>query len=207
MSRVTYRNTGCQYLLEKKTTRKGSLIDEAYRRCCPTSVLSRESIRGAQLNEALQIQMDAQRRLSDQLEVQKSLKMKIEAQGRFLDKIMEEYKNRQPGTTKSYSPILSLPSLSDESEQSNDKEFDSDLEGISEISYKEELRPPKRIKIVQENVVPQMPISFNLDSQNLNMFPLDGISKNLYAEQEMGFMPWGSDTFSPSPGMYSHLNR
>ncbi|KAL1543562.1 myb family transcription factor PHL7-like [Salvia divinorum] len=169
------------------------------------------AISGAQLNEALQIQMEAQRRLSDQLEVQKSLKMKIEAQGRFLDKIMEEYKNRQPGTPKPYSPILSLPSLSEESEQSNDKEFDSDLEDISEISYKEEFRPPKRNKIVQENVVPHM-TSFNLDSQNLNMFPLDGISKNLYAEQDMGFTPWGGDTFLPSPlllppGMYSHLNR
>ncbi|KAL0336760.1 UNVERIFIED_CONTAM: PHD finger protein ALFIN-LIKE 1 [Sesamum calycinum] len=45
------------------------------------------------------------------LQVQKSLKMKIEAQGRFLDKIMEEYTNRAPSTkpVKPYSPILSLP--------------------------------------------------------------------------------------------------
>lgn len=172
------------------------------------------ALSGAQLNDALLIQMEAQRRLSDQLEVQKSLKMKIEAQGRFLDKIMEEYKNRAPGTKpiKPYSPILSLPSLSEESDQSNGKEFESDSEDVSEISSKEEFRSRKRIKIQDQTVMPQMHKvpSFNLDSQNLNLFSLDGISKNLYAEQEIGF-PWGVDAFSsPSPllpGMYNHLNH
>lgn len=147
------------------------------------------------------------------MQVQKSLKMKIEAQGRFLDKIMEEYKNRAPGVKtmiKPYSPTLSLPSLSEESDQSNEKEFESDLEDASEISSKEDLRPPKRIKI-QENALPQVHKipSFNLDPQNLNLFSLDGISKNLYMDQEIGF-PWGVDTFTSSPllpGMYNHLNQ
>lgn len=139
--------------------------------------------------------------------------MKIEAQGRFIDKIMEEYKNRVPGVKvmiKPYSPILSLPSLSEESDQSNEKELESDLEDVSEISSKEEFRAPKRIKI-QKTVLPQMQKvpSFNLDSHNLNMFSLDGISKNLYTEQEIGF-PWGVDAFSSSPllpGMFNHLNQ
>ncbi|XP_057792576.1 myb family transcription factor PHL7-like [Salvia miltiorrhiza] len=149
------------------------------------------ALSGAQLNEALLIQMEAQRRLSDQLEVQKSLKMKIEAQGRFLDKIMEEYKNRSPAGTKPYSPILSLPSLSDES--------DSDVEDVSEISSKEDFQPPKRIKIQQHHNLP----CFNLDSHHLNLFSVDGITN-----QELAF-PWVDRALSPSPllGMYNHLNR
>ncbi|CAN4115902.1 unnamed protein product [Withania somnifera] len=82
---------------------------------------------GAQLNEALQMHMDAHKRLSDHLEVQRNLKMKLEAQGRFLDRIMEEHKARSSGSTASnksysYSP-LSLPSLCEESE-SNVKELE-----------------------------------------------------------------------------------
>ncbi|KAI3447786.1 hypothetical protein Pfo_004451 [Paulownia fortunei] len=166
---------------------------------------------GAQLNEALLIQMEAQRRLTDQLEVQKSLKMKIEAQGRFLDKIMEEYKNRAPGTKpiKPYSPVLSLPSLSEESDQSNEKEFESDSEEVdtSEIMSKDEFQAQKRIKI-QDNVLPQMHklSSFNPDSQNLSMFSLDGMNNNLYAEQEISF-PWSVGAFqSPLlPAIYNPL--
>ncbi|KAL0426243.1 UNVERIFIED_CONTAM: Myb family transcription factor PHL7 [Sesamum latifolium] len=174
---------------------------------------------GAQLNEALLIQMEAQRRLNDQLEVnsqifskiifgfhgkaqetgnserlvlqvQKSLKMKIEAQGRFLDKIMEEYKNRAPSAkpVKPYSPILSLPSLSEESDQSNGKEFESDSEDVDTNEM-----------ILQDNVLPQTHKhpSFNPDTPNLSMFCLDAMNNNLYAEQEMGF-PWSIGAF-PSP--------
>lgn len=53
--------------------------------------------------------------------------MKLEAQGRFLDRIIEEQKTRASGSRSSsksysYSP-LSLPSLCEESE-SNDKELE-----------------------------------------------------------------------------------
>ncbi|KAL2229551.1 UNVERIFIED_CONTAM: hypothetical protein Sindi_1934800 [Sesamum indicum] len=174
--------------------------------------------------------MEAQRRLNDQLEVnsqifskiifgfhgaletgnservvlqvQKSLKMKIEAQGRFLDKIMEEYKNRAPSTklVKPYSPILSLPSLSEESDQSNGKEFESDSEEVdtNEMISRDEFRAQKRIKI-QDNVLPQTQKhpSFAPDMPNLTMFSLDAMHNNLYAEQEMGF-PWSIGAF-PSP--------
>ncbi|KAG8374415.1 hypothetical protein BUALT_Bualt11G0129400 [Buddleja alternifolia] len=173
---------------------------------------------GAQLNEALQIQMEAQRRLGDQLEVQKSLKMKIEAQGRFLDKVMEEYKKRAPSTNKlikPYSPILSLPSLSEESDQSNGKELESDSEEVDtydSIMSKDEFRGRKRMKI-QDSFLHKLP-SCNPDSQNLStsMFSLDGIMNNsLYAEQEIreivGF-PWGIGAFqSPLlPAIYHPLN-
>ncbi|KAK4392316.1 Myb family transcription factor IPN2 [Sesamum angolense] len=157
---------------------------------------------GAQLNEALLIQMEAQRRLNDHLEVQKSLKMKIEAQGRFLDKIMEEYTNRAPSTkpVKPYSPILSLPSLSEESDHSNGKEFESDSEDLdtNEMISRDEFQAQKRIKI-QDNFLPQTHKhpSFNPDIPNLSMFSLDAMNNNLYAEQEMGF-PWSIGVF-PSP--------
>ncbi|PIN17572.1 hypothetical protein CDL12_09753 [Handroanthus impetiginosus] len=161
---------------------------------------------GAQLNEALLIQMEAQRRLSDQLEVQKSLKMKIEAQGRFLDKIMEEYKNRAPSTkpTKPYSPILSLPPLSEESDQSNGKEFESDSEEVdtSEIVSKDEFRAQKRIKI-QDNVLPHVHKfpQFNPESQNIGMFSLNAMNNN---EQEISF-PWNVAAFQ-SPLMQANYN-
>ncbi|KAF3653819.1 putative peptide transporter PTR5-like [Capsicum annuum] len=82
---------------------------------------------GAQLNEALQMHMDAHKRLNDHLEIQRNLKIKLEAQGRFLDRIMEEQKARASGSrpslkSYSYSP-LSLPSLCEESE-SNIKELE-----------------------------------------------------------------------------------
>lgn len=61
--------------------------------------------------------------------VQRNLKMKLEAQGRFLDRIMEEQKAHASGSrpsckSYSYSP-LSLPSLCEESE-SNIKELEVD---------------------------------------------------------------------------------
>ncbi|KAL3569733.1 hypothetical protein D5086_029623 [Populus alba] len=86
---------------------------------------------GAQLNEALLMQMEVHRRLSDQLVVQKSLKLKIEAQERFLERIVEENQNGNPKHTKSFSPV-SLPSLCDS--ESNAKEFETDSE-VRKLKY------------------------------------------------------------------------
>lgn len=86
---------------------------------------------GAQLNEALLMQMEVHRRLSDQLVVQKSLKLKIEAQGRFLERIVEENQNGNPKHTKSFSPV-SLPSLCDS--ESNAKGFETDSE-VRKLKY------------------------------------------------------------------------
>ncbi|XP_065881360.1 myb family transcription factor PHL7-like [Euphorbia lathyris] len=71
---------------------------------------------GAQLNEALQMQMEVHRRLSDKVEVQRRLKLKIEAQGRFLDRIVEER------TLIKHFSTTSLPALCDDS----DFDFDSE---------------------------------------------------------------------------------
>ncbi|KAJ8898939.1 hypothetical protein K2173_008434 [Erythroxylum novogranatense] len=104
---------------------------------------------GAQLNEALQMQMEVQRRLGDQLEVQKSLKLKIEAQRRFLERIVEERRNRTPfpKPSKPFSP-LSLPSLCEESE-SMAREFESDSEGDNrtEIQSQESFQALKKLRI------------------------------------------------------------
>ncbi|KAF3968174.1 hypothetical protein CMV_007904 [Castanea mollissima] len=82
----------------------------------------------AQLHEALQMQNEEHKRRSDQLEVQMRLKLKLEAQGRFLGQITEEHRN-QATNTKPRKPIstISLPSLCEESE-SNAKELESDSE-------------------------------------------------------------------------------
>lgn len=147
---------------------------------------------GAQLTEAIQIQKEAQRRLSDQNEVQKSLKQKFEAQGIFLDRITEEFKNRSPNTKpiNPYSPILSLPSLSEESDQSSPKEFGSDSEEVdtAEISSTDEFQARKRI---QDHVMPKMHIAstFNPELQNLNIFSLNGFDDIVFTDQEIGY-PW-----------------
>ncbi|KAB2630526.1 protein PHR1-LIKE 1-like [Pyrus ussuriensis x Pyrus communis] len=80
------------------------------------------------------MQIQVNRRLSDQHEVQKSLKQKFEAQGRFLERYSAERhntnKNRPILITKPKKAPLSqtsLPSLCDDSE-SNAKDFASDSE-------------------------------------------------------------------------------
>lgn len=123
---------------------------------------------GAQLNEALLMQMEVHRRLSDQLVVQKSLKLKIEAQGRFLERIVEENQNGNPKHTKSFSPV-SLPSLCDS--ESNAKEFETDLEVEKvEIQSEEDFQALKRLR-TEHHVLPSRyqlePL--NPDPYNQNM--------------------------------------
>ncbi|KAF9591364.1 hypothetical protein IFM89_003987 [Coptis chinensis] len=81
----------------------------------------------AQINEALQMQMEVQRRMSNQTEVQRHLKLRLEAQGRYLDSIAEEHRNHGGNGNKLHRPSSSLPSLCAESE-SNAKEYESDSE-------------------------------------------------------------------------------
>ncbi|CAL0323334.1 unnamed protein product [Lupinus luteus] len=54
------------------------------------SVSGADSSPGFQINDALRMQMEVQKRLHEQLEVQQQLQMRIEAQGKYLQKIIEE---------------------------------------------------------------------------------------------------------------------
>ncbi|CAN0927923.1 Myb family transcription factor PHL7 [Linum grandiflorum] len=103
---------------------------------------------GAQLNEALQMQLEVERRLSDHLDVQRNLKLKIEAQGRFLERMVEEHRNRAAAFSKTkLFPTMSLPSLCDDSESNNDKEDESDSEGERvEVQSGEVYRALKRLR-------------------------------------------------------------
>ncbi|KAJ7949985.1 Myb family transcription factor [Quillaja saponaria] len=85
-----------------------------------------------QLNEALQMQMEVQCRLNDQIEVQKSLKIKIQAQSRFLERIGQNHHIMRTVISKPCKPInisltSDLPSLCEESE-SNAKECESEFD-------------------------------------------------------------------------------
>ncbi|URE21787.1 Myb-like DNA-binding domain [Musa troglodytarum] len=49
-----------------------------------------ESTCGIQITEALKLQMEVKKRLHEQLEIQQQLQVRIEAQGRYLKKMIEE---------------------------------------------------------------------------------------------------------------------
>ncbi|XP_039067998.1 myb family transcription factor PHL7-like [Hibiscus syriacus] len=89
----------------------------------------------AQLNEALLLHMEAQRKLGDdKLEVRRNLKIKIEAQTRYFKRISGgDHRNRvTPTKATKLSPPISLPSLCEESESNiKDSEVDSEA-GIVE---------------------------------------------------------------------------
>ncbi|CAA2979746.1 myb family transcription factor PHL7 [Olea europaea subsp. europaea] len=180
-------------------TPEGGHRDKIERRSISEELPNFSTKSGAQLNEALRMQMEAQRRWNDQIEVQKSLKMKIEAQGRFMDRIFEEYKNRAPSTMpkKPYSSALSMPCLSEESDQSNEKEFESDSE-VETKGFGDEFRAPKKIKI-HEEIQP-----------NFNMFHLEGMNNNPFAvNDEIGLFPWSVGTFQSQlqpASLYNPLN-
>ncbi|KAH9736552.1 HTH myb-type domain-containing protein [Citrus sinensis] len=141
----------------------------------------------AQLNEALQMQTDVYRRMSDHVEVQRNLKLKIEAQGRFLDRIVKDHKNRATPNTKSgkpYSPV-SLPALCEETE-SNAKDFESDSEADkNEIESGEGIRALKRLR-VEDDTLPPM---FRVSSLSPNSYNRDIQAKASYPAQDISF-PW-----------------
>ncbi|XVF55083.1 hypothetical protein PTKIN_Ptkin06aG0008100 [Pterospermum kingtungense] len=153
---------------------------------------------GAQLNEALQLHLEAQRKLGDaQNEVQRNLKIKIEAQERyFLGRIAGQNGNKPIPTkaTKSLSPI-SLPSLTEESE-SNAKDFETDSE-----ADKNEIESGERIQAltkpgVQDNLASSMYTfaSFDPDGYDQNML-LNGEETISYTANDISFpqfahLPW-----------------
>ncbi|KAL3536525.1 hypothetical protein ACH5RR_004986 [Cinchona calisaya] len=156
----------------------------------------------AQLNEALQMQKEVQKRLNDQLQVQRSLKLKIEAQGRYLERIAEEHKNRAANakpSNKSHSPAVSLPSLCEESDSEVDR---------NEMRSSAEFRAPKRIRAEEEEDVLLQKCnseSYNNNSHQ-NIFLLKGLNSPCWAH-EMGY-PWGVASQSPImlPALYDPLN-
>jgi SHAQKYF class myb-like DNA-binding protein len=144
----------------------------------------------AQLNEALQVHIETvQRQLSDQLEVQKSLKLKMESQRRFLERIAEENHNKKPSKL-AFSPT-SLPSLCEESESNaKDIPFESDSEAdknktvVQSDHYQEGFRALKRLRIEEE----EDEIHVSLRRNILKVLPtLNNSEFNYYTNQTMVF--------------------
>ncbi|KAI9154483.1 hypothetical protein LWI28_026936 [Acer negundo] len=118
------------------------------------------------------------------LQVQRSLKLKIEAQGRFLDRISKENMNKTSNNTLTkataggsyrpvYSPPTSLPPLSEDSE-SNAKEFESDSDADRDRNYEiesgEGIRAMKRVRI-EDDYFPQMFRVTSFGQDPMSCFP------------------------------------
>ncbi|CAL0322869.1 unnamed protein product [Lupinus luteus] len=70
------------------------------------SVSGADSSPGFQINDALRMQIEVQKRLHEQLEVQQQLQMRIEAQGKYLQKIIEEQQKLGSTLTTTEAPPL-----------------------------------------------------------------------------------------------------
>ncbi|XP_060202368.1 myb family transcription factor PHL7-like [Lycium barbarum] len=148
-----------------KFVREDPVIGKFERRSISEILPNFSATAGTQLNEALQMHMDAHNRLSDHNEVQRNLKMKLEAQGRFLDRIMEEQKARASGSrlsckSYSYSP-MSLPSLCEESE-SNVKELEVEYDSEVDRSVDPGCQARKRTRFEEEYALDHRYNSTNL---------------------------------------------
>ncbi|KAF3449535.1 hypothetical protein FNV43_RR10264 [Rhamnella rubrinervis] len=147
----------------------------------------------AQLNEALQVHIEAvQRQLSDQLEVQRNLRLKMEAQRRFLERIAEEHLNRKPSKV-AFSPT-SLPSLCEESESNaKDIQYESDSETdknetvVQSDHYQEGFGALKRLRI-EEGEEEEDEIHMSPQRNILEVLPtLNNSEFNYYTNQSMVF--------------------
>ncbi|XP_028786562.1 myb family transcription factor PHL7-like [Neltuma alba] len=97
-----------------------------------------------QLKEALHLQMEVQKRLSDQLEFQRSLKLKMEAQGRYLERLGQAYQNstisrKSAGNNNKLHrnntapTTTSMPCLSEESDDDEPASYGSEHSNRSNV--------------------------------------------------------------------------
>lgn len=96
-----------------------------------------------------------------------SLKLKIEAQRRYFERIAEDFKNRvsnAKSSNKAFSPV-SLRSFCEDSD-SNPKESESDSE-IEKVQSQEESRAPKRSRTKENDLLEKYMVA-SLDSKYHN---------------------------------------
>ncbi|KAI4353363.1 hypothetical protein L6164_002321 [Bauhinia variegata] len=132
--------------LVPESTTKG----KAERRTISDILPNFSAICAIQLKEALETQLGVQKQLNEEIEVQRSLKLKFEAIGRYMEGMTKNFQNREAMTRKRCKPTSpsSLPSLCEDSESNCYKDCESD----SEIHIEEEQsRARKKLRIDQEN--------------------------------------------------------
>ncbi|KAK6231233.1 hypothetical protein QUC31_011477 [Theobroma cacao] len=148
---------------------------------------------GAQLNEALQMHKEAERKQGDhQLEAQRNLKIKIEAQVIFLERLAGQHRNRATPTkaTKPFSPT-SLPSLCEESESTAKDGFETDPE-----ADRNEIESGERVQA--------MYAFESLDQYDHQDMVLNREERVSYLANDISF-PWYAPVCSSSPLVPSFL--
>ncbi|CAM8966202.1 unnamed protein product [Rhodiola kirilowii] len=146
-----------------------------------------------QLNEALRLHMEAEKQLSHQIEA--SQRLKIEAQGRYMDTITNDLQTGKTiiiKPTEHFNPKISLPSLRDDSESNspNNNIFEPELQS----------RALKRFR-VEEEFDYSIPRMFKYTPQYLK-YAYDGQSV-MFNDQGMVTLPWNRTVPGPSPVMPS----
>ncbi|XP_022723392.1 myb family transcription factor PHL6 [Durio zibethinus] len=102
-----------KYMPEKKEGKKTSSPEE--KKAASSSIESDGKKKGGTLiTEALRMQMEVQKQLHEQLELQRSLQLRIEEHARYLQKILEE----QQKAGSALIPSLSLSTLTDPNQNS-----------------------------------------------------------------------------------------